>query len=91
MQFFFTPQMIHAKALLVDDKEGLVGSNNIDAQSFDYNIENGIVFQHKEMVSDLKEILETWKKSAELFDAKKHILWYHRLLSGLFRLFQPIL
>ena len=57
MHFYFTNQMQHAKALLVDDREGIIGSQNIDALSFDYNLEGGIVFQRKNIVKDLRRII----------------------------------
>ena len=69
--------MNHAKALLVDNKEGLVGSNNLDSQSFDFNIEASFSFKRKDMVADLKNIIEEWKKETFLFEPDKFIsTWY---------------
>ncbi|MEK7114829.1 MAG: phospholipase D-like domain-containing protein [Patescibacteria group bacterium] len=64
IDFYFSSKMIHAKALLVDDQEGLVGSNNIDAASFEFNSESGLVFKRKDMLKDLKNIFEAWKKES---------------------------
>lgn len=92
IKFLFIPEMIHAKVLLVDDREGLVGSNNIDSQSFDFNLEASLVFQRKDMIGDLKQILERWKKMAiplERIDRDKK--WYHKLLGFFIMLFHPIL
>lgn len=91
IRFFLAPQMIHAKALLIDGREGLIGSNNIDAQSFDYNIESSIVFERKDIVGNFRKILEEWERTAERFDPVRHLRWYHRALAGLFKLLQPIL
>lgn len=92
ISFYFTKEFIHAKALLIDDREGLVGSQNIDALSFDHNIEGGVAFQQPEMVAKLKQILEEWKSGAQLLVFKKEgRRWYHRLLEVIFRLLQPIL
>ncbi len=63
--FYFSSKMIHAKALLIDDQEGLVGSNNIDATSFEFNSESGLVFKRKDMLKDLKKIFEEWKSQAQ--------------------------
>ncbi len=65
INFYFSPKMIHAKALLVDDKEGMVGSNNIDATSFDFNSEGGLVFKRKDMLKDLRKIFENWKSNSQ--------------------------
>lgn len=90
--FFFIPEMNHAKVLLVDDREGLIGSNNIDAQSFDFNLETSLVFQRKDMVGDLKQILERWKKMAVPFHNADHYQkWYHRLIGFFLKILQPIL
>lgn len=92
MNFLFIPEMNHAKVLLVDDSEGLIGSNNIDALSFNFNLEASVVFQRKDMVGDLKKILERWKKSAlplDKIDPYNH--WYHKILGVLIRILQPIL
>lgn len=92
INFYFTSQMIHAKVLLVDDREGLIGSNNIDAQSFDYNTEGGLVFQHKRMLADLKAILNRWKADSELFILNKSKKNFSRkFLEILFTALQPLL
>lgn len=81
ISFFFTENMTHAKALLVDEREAMVGSQNIDAYSFDYNLEAGIVFEQKDMIRRLKSIFEQWKKtSIEMtFIDKIYRRWYFRL------------
>lgn len=91
-KFFFLPAMNHAKILLIDDREGLIGSNNIDAQSFDFNLEASIVFQRKDMVGDLKKIIDCWKSISKPFDKNRFKQkWFYPLLVFLVRLIQPIL
>ncbi|MEI6296453.1 MAG: phosphatidylserine/phosphatidylglycerophosphate/cardiolipin synthase family protein [bacterium] len=81
MKVYMTKEMIHAKALLVDDKVGLVGSNNLDTQSFDFNIEASLSFERKDMIKDLGLILEDWKKDSVPFDDNKYSSgWYYRPL-----------
>jgi len=91
-KFLFLPEMNHAKVLLIDDREGLVGSNNIDAQSFDFNLELSVVFRRKDMTGDLKKIIEDWKAKAIPFEQigyrKK---WYHAIVRFIVKLLQPIL
>ncbi len=92
IKFYLTRDMIHAKAILIDDKVGLVGSNNIDAQSFDINAEASISFERKEMVRDLKNIIEIWKRDAILFLHKKeHEGWYYKVMEKIVKFIQPIL
>lgn len=90
--FYFMKRMNHAKVLLVDDNEGLVGSNNIDAQSFDYNLEASVVFQRKDMIGDLKKIIAEWKKeSVPLSELKDKRHWYHPILIKIIHWLEPIL
>jgi len=92
ISFFLIQEMNHAKVLLIDDREGLVGSNNIDAQSFDFNIETSVIFQRKDLVGDIKKIVERWKKIATPFDPSQHALrWYERAIAVFIRFLQPIL
>ncbi len=92
INFLMMPTMNHAKVLLVDDDEGLVGSNNIDGQSFNLNLEASVVFQRKDMIGDLRVILDDWKKKSTPFsgaDFKRR--WYDGILESLVRLIYPVL
>lgn len=91
LRFFFVPEMIHAKALLVDDREGMVGSMNIDAWSFDYNVESSVAFRDGQMVKDLRSVLARWKSIAQPYTSLTPRRWYHALLEFLFNVAQPIL
>ncbi len=89
--FYLCNKMNHAKAMLIDDKEGLVGSHNIDPLSFKYNIEAGIFFQEKDMVEELKDIIEQWKKDFYVFDpSTKKPKWFDYLISPLIRILRTI-
>lgn len=92
IKFYMTKDMIHAKAILVDDRVGLVGSNNIDALSFDFNAEAGVSFDKREMVRDLKNIIEVWKADSTLFQHNaKYESWYYKIAERVVRFIQPIL
>lgn len=91
INFFFIPHMNHAKVLLVDEREGLIGSNNIDAQSFDFNLEASIVFQRKDMIENLKKIIDRWKKSARTSQPSFKWHWSNRLIEIFIKILQPIL
>lgn len=91
LRFFFVPEMIHAKALLIDEREGMVGSMNIDARSFDYNVESSVAFRDEGMVKDLRGVLEHWKSVAKPYAPPTPRRWYHAALELLFKLAQPIL
>ncbi len=87
-QCYFAPgTMNHSKALLIDDQEGMIGSQNLDFFSFSFNTEAGIFFSEQKTVKALAKIINEWKTGAELFEkntAKFH--WYDIVLAFLLRL-----
>lgn len=91
IKFYLKSNMNHAKAMIIDGKEAMVGSQNLDFLSFDLNSEVGIFFTDTSLVSKLAMIAEKWKKDSVLFD---HInykpLWFDYLLSPLINLFSRI-
>lgn len=81
-------EMNHAKAILIDKKEGMIGSQNLDPLSFSWNTEAGIFFSEPEMVRDLAQIIEDWEKASTLFDPSKATFhWYDIPIAFLLRLF----
>ncbi len=88
IKFYMEENMNHAKAMIIDNKEAMVGSQNLDFLSFDLNSEVGVVFKDPKAVSDLSAIAEEWKQSAVLFDGKiQKPKWFDYILSPLISLF----
>lgn len=91
ISFYLEPFMNHAKAIMIDDKKALVGSQNIDFLSFDYNSEIGVFFNDINSINNLKKIIDKWENESVLFDYKKYKLkWYDHLLSPLMVIFSKI-
>lgn len=88
---YFLPVMNHAKLMLVDDEEGVIGSQNLDFLSFGLNMEVGIFFRQKDIINSLTHLLNKWKKESTLFisGAAKISLKDH-LLIFFFKFFYPI-
>ena len=66
----------------------MVGSNNLDALSFDWNIEAGIFFNDKHMTADLRQIMDEWRAEATQYEVSKEARWYDFfiiLFLGMFR------
>lgn len=92
IRFLFLPAMNHAKVLLVDETEGMVGSHNIHARAFDFNVEGGVVFARRDMVGDLRAIIARWRAEAEPFDpATYRGKWWWKPIQWIGRLLRPIL
>mgnify|MGYP001561256362 CR=1 FL=1 len=81
------PEMNHAKAMLIDGEEGMLGSQNLDTLSFDWNAEAGVFFHEAGMVRDLTRIIEGWLSEAQLFDPSKEkkLRWYDKVLGFFLR------
>ncbi len=73
VEFFLAPQMNHAKILLIDEQRALVGSQNLDILSFEYNIETGVFFDDQQAIAELNKIIAVWLKDAELFRQEKYL------------------
>ena len=82
VQFYTEHKMNHAKAMIIDDDEAMIGSQNLDFLSFDYNSEVGIFFKNTKVISTLLKISDGWKSNSTLFDYKTYKpLWFDYLLS----------
>ncbi len=91
VKFYLTPTMNHAKLMLVDDQEGVIGSQNMDILSFNFLAELGVFFSQKDLVNDLRKVIEDWKKEATPFKARyKKIRWYDKIFITFFKIFYPI-
>jgi cardiolipin synthase len=92
VNIYLESKMNHAKVMLIDSKEGIVGSPNIDYLSFELNSEVGIFFKDIKAITKLVKIVEEWKKDTILFDLKTqkpHFIDY--ILSPIISIFNRIL
>lgn len=91
IKFYLAPEMNHAKAMIVDKNEAIMGSHNLDSLSFDWNFESGIFFKDARAVHTLDGILSMWKKQATVFDWQSYtptLIDY--ILSPFIRLFSRV-
>ncbi len=84
---YFSEGMNHAKAMLVDNVEGVIGSQNLDLLSFHVNLEAGVFFKDSEMVQQFSDILDNWKKQSVAYAPGQSIhVWYESVLGFVLRL-----
>lgn len=85
---FFTEGMNHAKAMLVDRAVGVIGSQNFDRLSFEWNIEAGVFFDDPAMVRDLAAIIDAWRAEAlPAYRTGIRFRWYDIPMAFFLRLF----
>ncbi len=92
MKFYFMPNMNHAKVMIIDNKEAVVWSQNIDFLSFDFNAEVWAFFSDKKAIEDLENIVSKRKNKSTFFIPSKRKLWLSSwIIKHILRLFFPIL
>lgn len=92
VKFFLMPTMNHGKMMLIDDEEGLIGSQNMDILSFNWNMEAGVFFRQKNLVADLKRIVDHWRDQSIPFNSDwREIKWYDKIIINIFKIFYPII
>jgi cardiolipin synthase len=92
ISFYLGNKMNHAKLLMIDEQEGLIGSQNLDMLSFELNSEVGIFFQEKKLLMELSRIVSHWKHNSIKFQPshyKMKLLDYAIL--ALMKILHPIL
>lgn len=91
VRFYLLPTMNHAKIMLIDGEEGIIGSQNMDVLSFNWNIEVGVFFRQKDLVNDLSKIITQWEKASVVFETTvKKIKWSDQVLIGILKIFYPL-
>lgn len=93
VKLYITNGTNHAKAVLIDDKEGLIGSANIDSLSFDRNSELGIFFTDETTVQSLAKVIAQWKQSARHITqlSSYRLPWYYFPFTFILRILHPFL
>lgn len=76
----FLPSMNHAKVILIDERVGTVGSQNLDTLSFDWNMEASLFFTSPTMIAELSKIVRKWESEAVLPSFNTPRTWYDPLL-----------
>lgn len=89
---FLLKSMNHAKALIIDRKEVMIGSSNLDMLSFNHNSELGLVVRDHVITEKVLHAIREWKKDAIPFSPVVHKLTYFdRVLVFFIRIFTPLI
>jgi len=85
----YTPGYIHAKTIISDDDNAIVGSINMDYRSFYLNYENGVWICGGEAIGQIKkDLMDTFAISEEIkLEDWKRRPWYVKFMQALLRLF----
>lgn len=91
MVYKYKPGFIHQKMMIVDNKEALIGTINLDFRSLYLHFENSIYLKNdkeiKKMTSHFQDLISV---SINIEDSKKHILLY-KLIQVVLKGFSSIL
>jgi len=73
VRIHFLNKMMHGKGLIVDDDWTMVGSSNIDQNSFFYNHEANLLTRDPKFVKKIKEIVLEWIDDAKILEDKQWV------------------
>lgn len=92
IDFFLGNEMNHAKLLIIDEKEALIGSQNLDLLSFGLNSEVGVFFREKKLIEEIISVIDEWKKNSTEFKPSHYKMkmmdW---IILALLKILHPIL
>jgi len=84
---YLHPNMNHSKAMLVDDRLAVVGSQNIDPLSFGRNIEAGVWLSARADIAALRSVVARWKKASRSYQMDRdEPRWFDRIIAYVLRL-----
>lgn len=87
----YSPGFVHAKACLVDDIMGTVGTVNLDYRSLFLHFENNTLFYKASLLQALKkDFIDTLSKCAEQKPYDKRRYMRRRIVDGVLRIFAPL-
>ena len=87
--FRYTPRMLHAKAMLMDDSCAALGSANLDARSLFLNYECMVVFYDHPEIFSVGSYAQTLMHESET--GVKAVSWLRESLTAPLRLMAPLL
>ncbi len=92
IHFYLGKKMNHAKLLIIDGEEAVIGSQNMDLLSFGINYEAGIFFKEKKLIQEVTQVLEKWKRKSRKFKAHHYRMkMLDYLILALMKIMRPIL
>ncbi len=89
----YSPGYIHAKSIISDGDNGIIGSINMDYRSFHLSFENGVWICDAPVLKDMEtDIIETCKVSHEVeLEEWLKRPWHKRVIESVLRLFSVLL
>ena len=88
----YEPGFIHAKTYLVDGREAMVGTINLDYRSLVHHFENGVWLYNTSCIKDIKkDIDDTLSKSIKIEKSMLKTNIFNRFFRALVRIFAPML
>ena len=92
IDFYYQSKMNHAKILVIDDEEALVGSQNLDVIFFRMNLESGIFIKNKQFLKELDEVIDGWRRGAVKFVGdKSKISFFDKIILAVIKVFYSML
>lgn len=80
---------IHSKNYIADDNVGIIGTLNLDYRSLTHHFENGIWFNDRELIKEVKnDFIDLFQNSIHYETKKTNI--FKRIITTLVKMFSPL-
>jgi cardiolipin synthase len=87
--WFYEPRMLHAKAILVDDKVAIIGSANMDMRSLLLNYEVAMCLYDSDVINQIEAWIQELMADCSMRKQRQGSSF--GLIEGVGRLFAPLL
>ena len=92
--FFFKPDMLHAKLVIVDEEQLIVGSANLDMRSLFLNYEIAAVVRDPVAIAEVSALITGWEEESTHFTEdlyKRSRTWTGRTIEAVAKVISPLL
>ncbi len=89
----YTPGFMHAKMMLTDNAQALIGTANFDFRSLYLHFENGVLIGNSKTINSIKYDFDSIIGSSHLISLRdlKQRKWYEKLSAQLLKFFAPLI
>lgn len=87
----YTPGFIHSKIMIIDGKEAIIGTANLDYRSLYLHFENSIYLKDSNSVLDMELYFDETRRVSKLIDVNEKRSIPYRFLQVFFKMFSGLL
>ena len=89
----YTPGFMHAKMMIIDNEQSLIGTANFDFRSLYLHFENGVILSNSKTINSIKYDFDAIINSSHLVSLRdlKQRKWYEKMSAQFLKFFAPLI